>query len=303
MPISEPIDYDSPNALQQFFKTLNIAPRKFFGQNFLINRGVREKIVSALNLTPEDTLWEIGPGLGAMTTLVIDKVADLKAFEVDHAYQQILQNFFGNRPNFSLIPGDVLKTFQEERVTGKIKVLGNLPYNIAGAIIQQFLCQPISVAVLMVQKEMAQRMISAPRQKCYSSFSVWTQCHFDIQNHGVVRPNSFYPAPRVDSSIVSLKPRPDISPGMTTMLDTLLRAAFGSRRKTLRNNFLQTVATRLKNIPLRDLEEACEKSSIRLSQRAEEFTPEAYWQCANYLLSSSSIGSSITGSETEVTTL
>lgn len=282
----EPIDYDSPHALQQVFHALNIAPRKFFGQNFLINRGVREKIVHTLNLNPEDTLWEIGPGLGAMTAMVMNKVRHLTVFEVDYAYQQILQNFFGQYAGFSLVPGDVLKTFKEQKITVPVKILGNLPYNIAAAIIREFLFQPIDIAVLMVQKELAQRMMSGISQKSYSSFSVWAQCHFTLHNHGIVKSHSFYPAPHVDSVIISLKPLAHMTPQKTAVLDAILRAAFGSRRKTLKNNFIQAAGTRLQHIPLPLLEQACIQAGINLQKRAEEYAPQAYLDCLDALVSS-----------------
>ena len=282
------LDYDSPAALQNFFKALNISPRKFLGQNFLINGGVREKIISLLNLQKEDELWEIGPGLGAMTALAIDKVDHLCAFEIDYAYQQILENFFGQYPAFQLIRGDVLKTFPEHKTHKTIKILGNLPYNIASAVIQEFITQPFEIAVLLVQKELAHRMMAQPREKNYSSFSVWCQCHFEMKTHGIVRPNSFYPAPRVDSMIISLRLKNTMTQQLTAMLNSLLRSAFAGRRKTLRNNFVRAQEGRLRHISQDIFLQACAHAGIDLNKRAEEYEPHVYLNCAHYLLESSS---------------
>ncbi len=282
----EPLGYDSPAALQDFFKTLNISVRKFLGQNFLINRGVREKIISLLSLQKEDELWEIGPGLGAMTALAVNKVTVLRAFEIDHAYGQILEAFFRKYPSFHLIRGDVLKTFTQEKTKKTIKILGNLPYNIASAVIQEFIKQPFEIAVLLVQKELAQRMIATPREKNYSSFSVWCQCHFDIKTHGIVRPNSFYPAPRVDSMIISLRMKDSITHQLSVMLNHLLRSAFAARRKTLRNNFERAKEGRLRHIDEQIFLQACHHAGIDLQKRAEEYAPHVYLSCANYLLES-----------------
>lgn len=280
------LDYDSPASLQNFFKVLNISPRKFLGQNFLINRGAREKIISLLNLQKEDELWEIGPGLGAMTALAINKVAHLCAFEIDYAYQQILENFFGQYPAFQLIRGDVLKTFLQQKTQKNIKILGNLPYNIASAVIQEFITQSFEIAVLLVQKELAHRMTAQPREKNYSSFSVWCQCHFEMKRHGIVHPNSFYPTPHVDSIIISLYPKNNISPPLTAMLNSLLRSAFAGRRKTLRNNFARAQKTRLSHIQPDIFSNACIYAGINLKKRAEEYEPDTYLNCANYLLKS-----------------
>ncbi|MGL4524679.1 MAG: 16S rRNA (adenine(1518)-N(6)/adenine(1519)-N(6))-dimethyltransferase RsmA [Spirochaetia bacterium] len=280
----DPIEYDSPTAIQQFFQQLSIAPRKFLGQNFLINRGVRKKILTLLDLDVQDELWEIGPGIGAMTALALPMVGQLKVFEIDHAYQQILINFFGHHTHFSLVKGDVLKTFKDESVQKTIKVLGNLPYNIAGAIIQEFLKQPMDIAVLLVQKELAQRMNSATRQKSYSSFSVWVQSHFHISTHGIVKPHSFYPVPNVDSMIIKIKPTNLLKKEESALLDRLLRSAFSSRRKTLKNNLLGKNSRLVEYFEASHIHAACRHANMELAHRAEEFTPQQYILCVRYLL-------------------
>lgn len=279
----EGLDYDSPAALQDFLKTLNISPRKFLGQNFLINRGVREKIIALLDLEKDDELWEIGAGLGAMTALAVGKTASLRVFEIDYAYQRILENFFGEHPSFSLVAGDVLKTFKMQKTDKAVKILGNLPYNIASAVIQDFPLQPFKTAVLLVQKELGSRMTAMPRAKNYSSFSVWSQCRFQIKSHGIVRPHSFYPVPRVDSVIISLRPANQMPEKFSAILENLVRSAFAGRRKTLRNNFERAKENRLKHIPQDKLFDACRHAGMDLQKRAEEYAPDIYLKCAAYL--------------------
>ncbi|NIZ46536.1 16S rRNA (adenine(1518)-N(6)/adenine(1519)-N(6))-dimethyltransferase RsmA [Entomospira nematocerorum] len=293
--MNAPIEYDSPAHIAQFMAEAGIAPRKRWGQNFLVNAGARSKIINLLNLQSSDLLLEIGPGLGAMTyqSLIIDP-HKLVVFEVDPAYQQILQSFFGKNPKFTLVPGDVLQTwesfFQLHDIinTHSIKILGNLPYNISAAIIQQIAKTPCSLAVLTVQKELAERLMAKPKTKNYSSLSVWCQSNFIVSFHGTLKAGSFYPQPHVDSAIIKLIPR-TIAVEILPTLDHILKLAFSHRRKILRHNWRDIQSGPISMVTLESIYESIEDHHIQFHMRAEEITPETYLSLAKELYRLSSI--------------
>lgn len=275
--MQEMINYDSPPEIQQFLSGLGIAARKRFGQNFLINRGARAKLIAALNLTSKDEVWEIGPGLGAMTAMLIDSpAAALKVFEIDHAYQQVLTTYYADQPRFAVVCGDVLKTWHTATPTGTLKVLGNLPYNISASILQKLLEQPMVLGVFTVQKELAERLRAKISTKSYSSLSVWAQAVYTITFNGVLKAGSFYPVPNVESAIITLTPNP-IDRALLPILDHCLKYAFGHRRKSLRNNMAAAAENGpLHNVTYPQLQEVMASVGLEEHRRAEEFTPDIY---------------------------
>ena len=152
-------DYDSPLALKAFLDARGMAMQKKFGQNFMVNRASRERLVDALSLGTGSTVWEIGPGLGAMTDEILNRGAKLTAFEIDRGFSAVLGEIFADRANFSLIQGDVLKNWRPavERLGVPDCLFGNLPYNIAAAIIGDMISDGIrfNTVVVTVQKEVA----------------------------------------------------------------------------------------------------------------------------------------------------
>jgi 16S rRNA (adenine1518-N6/adenine1519-N6)-dimethyltransferase len=283
-----PLNYDSPHELSQFLDALGIAPRKRWGQNFLINSGARTKIVQLLDITSSDTVLEIGPGLGAMSwealTLAPKK---LVVFEIDPAYQQILRNFFAQDSRFALVAGDVLKTwaayFEENSTSEHYKIIGNLPYNISAAIIQRIATVPFHSAVLTVQKELAMRLMAKPKTKNYSSLSVWSQCNFTIAHHGTLKAGSFYPQPNVESSIITLQPR-HTNPKLLETLDHLLGLAFAHRRKILKHNWLHLRSSLLSDLNQADIDTLLAQHAISYTMRAEEICSDTYLALAQDLL-------------------
>ncbi|NIZ40988.1 16S rRNA (adenine(1518)-N(6)/adenine(1519)-N(6))-dimethyltransferase RsmA [Entomospira entomophila] len=294
--MNAPLEYDSPVHIAQFLAKAGIAPRKRWGQNFLINAGARSKIIDLLHLHPSDLLLEIGPGLGAMThqALTMDP-HKLVVFEVDPAYQRILESFFGHNSKFTLIAGDVLQTwnpfFQSHPITdttASVKILGNLPYNISAAIIQQIAMTPCSLAVLTVQKELAERLLAKPKTKNYSSLSVWCQSNFDVSFHGTLKAGSFYPQPHVDSAIIKLTPRKTVLAVLPT-LDHILKLAFSHRRKMLRHNWQSIQSGPISMLTLESIYQILEDHHIELQMRAEEITPETYLSVAKELYQLASV--------------
>jgi len=233
-------NYDSVSEIQSVLSANELNMSKRFGQNFLISSGARNRIINALGLNAYSKVWEIGPGLGAMTHMVLELTKNLIVFEIDYGFIRYLESAFSHLEGFKVISGDFVKTW--ERVLAQdVKpdiILGNLPYNSASAIISSLIenkCIP-NIMVITVQKEMGQRMISPPGSKNYSSFSMLCQYAFNIENLGDLKPGSFYPSPDVNSTILKLTPH-NLYPNTNSYLYfKIIRDLFQSRRKKIKNN-------------------------------------------------------------------
>lgn len=266
------IAYDSPAAIKTFLEAEGLAMSKRFGQNFLVDPNAREKLYSALGTTEPVHIWEIGPGIGAMTALLLERGHRVTAFEIDHGFARILRGLFGENPRFSLVEGDFLKTWKGALSDRPDIIFGNLPYNVALAIIAELLENkgvPRRM-IFTVQKEAARRIASGPGTKDYSAFSVLcasvcrTKILYDIGA------SAFWPRPRVTSSVVSLSPRPDpIAADDRSGFSRFVRGAFSSRRKTLRNN-----VQAMDNDFATNFDETLERLGIQADIRAEALQPE-----------------------------
>ncbi len=244
------VDYDSPVALRRFLEERGFGMQKKFGQNFLVNRAARERLVAALGAAEGDSVWEVGPGLGAMTALLLERGLKVTAFEIDRGFAESLRAFFAESPFFRLVEGDALKTWPAEaRAAGGPRFFfGNLPYNIAAVLLASFIESGtyFDRAVVTVQKEVAKRMAAKCGEADYSSFSVLCASAYEVKPLMTLKPHSFYPAPNVDSQAVVMERHPFELDGETlAVFRPLVRALFSSRRKTVRNNlesFLRSAA-------------------------------------------------------------
>lgn len=179
-------DYDSPSALKAILDSRAMAMQKKFGQNFLINSNARTKLAENLDLQENMKVWEVGPGLGALTTEILKRKAKLTAFEIDRGFvsflQEEIQPLF--KENFEIVSGDVLKTWKDYYSKNGIpdRFFGNLPYNVAATIIADMIENEVRFdkAVVTVQKEVALRMAAKPGTDDYSSFSVLCQWAYDV---------------------------------------------------------------------------------------------------------------------------
>lgn len=227
------LNYDSPTALKAFLEAQGLGMKKQFGQNFLINPGARAGLIDALEAPPGEAVWEVGPGLGAMTAGLLDRGAGVTAFEIDPGFIRILRDLFGAHPQFRLIEGDVLKTWRTAG-TGSY-LLGNLPYTIAARLLGVLIEEQrlFTRIVVTVQREVAQRMTARPGSKDYSSFSVLCASAYTVTPLMVLKSRSFYPVPHVDSQGVRLDRYKRQCP---PCFYRLVRRLFASRRKTLKNN-------------------------------------------------------------------
>jgi 16S rRNA (adenine1518-N6/adenine1519-N6)-dimethyltransferase len=261
--------------------------RKRLGQNFLINRGARRQILDALAIEPGDRVWEIGPGLGAMTAGLLERGAQVSAFELDRGFIAALEELFGGQSGFALIPGDVLKTWPAAWATpdreagGAPLLLGNLPYNIASALLADFIEKNsfFKRMVVTVQREVARRMSARPGTADYSSFSVLCASAYTITPLMVLKGASFYPAPKVDSQGVRFDLRTDIDPaGYSPAFKPLVRALFSARRKTIKNNLQNYLnSCILTDGGARDLAlDLLERIGVNPNARAENLGPEEF---------------------------
>ncbi len=277
--------YDSVNELKRFLDENGFAMQKRFGQNFLVSPGGREKILRILDLEEGGTVWEIGPGLGALTHELVKTAGELTVFEIDRGFIKYLKEAFGDYPGFRIVEGDAVRSWRNGELEGTVpdRIVGNLPYNASSAIISGFIENDFipDRMVFTVQKEMGERMGAKPGSKNYSSFSMLCQFRCRIKDCGDLRPGAFYPQPEVTSRIMELTPHgkyKDIDKKMYLLFITDL---FASRRKKIRNNMLKGRLSRI--FPLEIIEEALEKASIDPGDRGENIDVERAVKAASYL--------------------
>jgi 16S rRNA (adenine1518-N6/adenine1519-N6)-dimethyltransferase len=231
------LNYNSAAELRSFLEKEGLGMRKKYGQNFLINPAIRRALSEALEAEAGEGVWEIGPGLGAMTRLLLDRGLLVRAFEIDPGFAGILRELFSAEPRFTLVEGDVMKIWPAEPSAPYL--LGNLPYNIAAALLADLIEKKrlFKRMVITVQREVALRMAACPGSADYSSFSVLCASAYTVQPLMRIRGASFYPRPNVDSQGVRLELRAGIdSVIFPALLYPLIRSLFASRRKMIKNN-------------------------------------------------------------------
>jgi 16S rRNA (adenine1518-N6/adenine1519-N6)-dimethyltransferase len=257
---------------------------KRFGQNFLVNRNSRERVLAELKAEGGMRVWEIGPGIGAMTFLALEAGLAVTAFEIDHGFSRLLRRLFGENEAFKLVEGDFIDTWKAEMETcgAPDRIFGNLPYSAANAIVASLIEGALVPPrmIFTVQKEAGLRMTAVPGSKDYSAFSVLctSACRaklaFDLGS------SSFWPSPRVTSTVVRMEPRREpVAADDRAGFSAFVRSLFASRRKTLRNNF-RTAAPALGAVLGRgdasddELREILSSLGIRDDVRAEALRPE-----------------------------
>lgn len=228
--------------------------QKRFGQNFLIDSHVLDKIINAADITKDDFVLEIGPGIGTMTQFLCERAREVVAVEIDRNLIPILTgDTCKDYDNLTVINDDILKVdirqLIEERNNGrKIKVVANLPYYITTPIIMQLLEQhlPIDNITVMVQKEVAQRMEATPSNKDYGALTLAVRFYATPYIAAYVPRNCFMPRPNVDSAVITLKLHDDrpLSVKDEELMFSLIRASFNHRRKTLLNGLTTDLGSR-----------------------------------------------------------
>lgn len=255
---------------------------KRLGQNFLIDAGIVQGIVDAANVQAGDRVLEIGPGIGTLTQALAETGAEVTCVELDKRLPEVLAHTLEAYDNVRVIQGDILKVNIPEIMGDRpFKVVANLPYYITTPIIMALLEKhlPITDIVVMVQKEVAERMAAMPGGKTYGALSVAVQYYTHPEIALYVPPRSFMPPPEVDSVVVDCKVRtaPAVDLIDEKMFFRVVKAAFGQRRKTL-NNALKSMGVD-KNI----IAEVLEKAGIEATRRGETLTMDEFGAIANIL--------------------
>lgn len=221
-------------------------PRKRFGQNFLQSQLVIGQIIAALSLHPDDKVIEIGPGQGALTMPLLQRLNRLIAIEIDRDLHALLLQKLASPGRFELIEADALTVDYSQWGEG-LRIVGNLPYNISTPLIMQLLSCASNIIDMhfMLQKEVVERLAGQPGTRDYGRLSVMTQFYCDVEPLFDVPPEAFYPAPAVDSAVVRLTPWRE-SPYPAVQLDTfqaVVAKSFAMRRKTLANNLKPVISS------------------------------------------------------------
>ena len=256
--------------------------QKRFGQNFLIDTHVLERIIEASEITKDDFVLEIGPGIGTMTQYLAEAAREVTAVEIDDALIPILKDTLKEWDNVTVLHGDILKTdirkIADEKNHGRpIKVVANLPYYITTPIIMGLFEShvPVDSITVMVQKEVADRMQTGPGSKDYGALSLAVQYYAEPKIVANVPPNCFMPRPKVGSAVIRLTRHQN--PPVTTLdeklMFRLIRASFNQRRKTLSNSLKNS-----QELPYskEEVEAAITECGLPLNIRGEALTLEQF---------------------------
>ncbi len=270
----------SPEVVHYICKRFDIKMSKKLGQNFLIKRSIVDEIVHAAELTPGEPVLEVGPGIGTLTQGLAQSGADVTAIELDRRLLEVLDTTLASYDNVRIIHGDVLKLDVPSIMNHKpFKVVANLPYYITTPIIMSLLESklPIERLVVMVQKEVALRMVAKPGTKDYGALSVAVQYYTEPDIVLDVPPKSFLPAPAVTSSVIRcvLRDKPPVDVIDEKLFFRVVKAGFAQRRKTFANTMKTTGLSKDR------IEELLAKANIDGQRRGETFTLQEFADVAN----------------------
>ncbi|MEM8638300.1 MAG: 16S rRNA (adenine(1518)-N(6)/adenine(1519)-N(6))-dimethyltransferase RsmA [Cyanobacteria bacterium P01_G01_bin.54] len=265
-------------------------PRKRFAQHWLRSEAVLERIVEAADLSASDRILEIGPGTGTLTQRILPGVQALTAVEIDRDLCKKLVRAYGDADNFLLLQGDILdpETLAPLARFPKFeqpnKVVANIPYNITGPILQFLLGtiaqpnpRPYQAIVLLVQREIGDRLTAQPGTKAYGALTVRVRYLADCEIICPVPRKAFYPAPKVESAVIRLLPHVPLPVDRAQHLETLVKVGFSSRRKMLKNNLKSLM-------PVETLNGIFEQVGIPVDCRAETLSVTQWIALSNQIV-------------------
>jgi len=262
--------------VRRLISELHLCPSKSLGQNFLTDQNIRDIILREADIRADETVVEIGPGLGALTECLIKQARRLIAIEKDPRLAEYLRHRF---PGLELIQGDAITFFTPSTIhhlPSTFKVISNLPYSIATPMLERLVEAENKprLMVLTLQREVAVRLAATPHHKDYSALTVFTQLFYHVTIVHIVSPHCFYPQPRVDSAIVVLERRdPRVKLQKNAPFHEVVRLGFGQRRKMLRKLLANYDG----------LTESLRVTGIAPTARAEELSIEQWITLANAL--------------------
>jgi 16S rRNA (adenine1518-N6/adenine1519-N6)-dimethyltransferase len=257
--------------------------RKSLGQHFLEDRRILERIVDALDPNGSDTVIEIGPGRGSLTEALVPRVGRLALVEYDRALAARLRERYAGTPSVSVVEADVLEVSLAALADGPFKVIGNVPYYITTPILFHALEAPRATRiVLLVQREVADRIVAPPGSKTYGALSVNVQAVATARVAFRVAPGSFNPPPKVESAVVVIEPRPDpvVNASDEDSFRRFVQDAFGMRRKQMRR-VVRTIAS----LDAETADDALGRASIEPSVRPETLSPADFARLRRELFS------------------
>ena len=278
-----------PKNTIEILQKYNFTFQKKFGQNFLIDTRVLERIIEQAEITKDDMVLEIGPGIGTMTQYLCENAREVVAVEIDNSLIPILEDTLSEYNNVTVINDDILKVdinkLVEEHNAGKpIKVVANLPYYITTPIIMGLFEKKVNVdsITVMVQKEVADRMKSGPGSKDYGALSLAVQYYSKPEIVANVPPNCFMPRPNVSSAVIRLKLYDEMAVKVENekLLFRLIRASFNKRRKTLVNGIKNSGEL---NYTKEQVVEALAKMGLNENIRGEALTLEQFGELSDIL--------------------
>lgn len=270
--------------LKEIFAQHGFAPLKRLGANYLIDGNIKDKIIAEAAAAKGDTVLEIGPGLGALTMDLAASGAEVYAVEIDKKAFALLKEMAADKfPNLKLFHEDILK-FDLKKIPAKnnIKMVGNLPYCITTPIVERLIESRhlFSFALIMVQREVANRLMAHPGAKDYSSISCFIQYYTKPHYIYTIKPTAFYPSPDVDSSLIRLDmlDKPPVDVKDEELFFRIIRSSFNQRRKSIINSLSRQAAL---NIPKDKLSDALKKIGIDPASRPESLGLAEFAKIAN----------------------
>jgi 16S rRNA (adenine1518-N6/adenine1519-N6)-dimethyltransferase len=260
-------------------------PKKRLGQHFLIDRSILNKVIWTAQVEKEDAVLEVGPGLGEMTIALARQAKRVIAIEIDSKLVAILNEKMKNYPNVEVVKSDILKVdFNQflKKEGHPIKVVANLPYQVSTQLLFRFIesKETFSTFTLMLQKEVAERMVAPPGGKEYGPLSIFIQMFLDVSIRFFIKPSAFFPPPKVESAVVHMvwKEKPMIETNDEEWFKRVVKACFGYRRKTLVNALRHSELSLPESIELK-----MEAIGIDPRRRPETLTIQEYASLAKVL--------------------
>jgi 16S rRNA (adenine1518-N6/adenine1519-N6)-dimethyltransferase len=275
--------------LKKKFEASRIQPQTKFGQNFLIDLNLVEMIASTAELTRRDVVLEVGTGMGSLTTIMAAQAGHVVTVEIDHYLAPMARAEFGSLDNITLLEQDalrnknnlhptVIETLQERVAAipgGRLKLVANLPYNVATPILSNLLeIEPWPTRmVATIQRELAERITASPRTRDYSALSVWIQAQCRAEIVRIMPPSVFWPQPKVDSAILDIRPQKVLRDriGDRRYFHTTVRNIFLHRRKYLRSALISAVKG---DLDKEGVDGVLEALNIEPNLRAEQLAPQ-----------------------------
>jgi 16S rRNA (adenine1518-N6/adenine1519-N6)-dimethyltransferase len=264
--------------VHRLLREFNLQPKKGLGQNFLVSEGALRRIVAAADLEPGDVVLEVGPGLGTLTRLLAQQAKWVIAVELDQRLVEILSQTLADFPNVEIVQGDILEMEPGgpgglSGLSSGYKVVANLPYYIASAVLRHLLTAKVKpqLIVVTVQREVAQRMIASPGQMSLLSVSV--QFYGRPRIVARIPAGAFYPVPKVNSAVVriDLDESPTVAVADMDRFFEVVRAGFGQKRKQLRNALAQGLS-----LPASTVVEALRRADVDEKRRAQTLSLEEW---------------------------